>query len=64
MVQPNLNPAPQEKVEEPTCVHHFTIEVADGPLSKGVCLNCREVREFKNSFFGDDASAWQRPQST
>ena len=51
-------------MEEPKCVHHFTIEVADGPLSKGVCLNCREVREFKNSFFGDDASAWQRPQST
>ena len=31
------------------CCHHWIIEPANGPISRGMCRNCREVREFKNS---------------
>lgn len=31
------------------CVHYWIIEEATAPTSKGVCLACREVRQFKNS---------------
>ena len=31
------------------CVHHWEIETADGPISKGRCLRCKETREFENS---------------
>ena len=32
-----------------TCCHHWIIQTADGPASMGVCKNCFETREFKNS---------------
>ena len=42
--------------------HHWQIEAATGPTSPGVCLNCGERREFKNSLsegaygrYGDNA---------
>ncbi len=28
--------------------HHWVIEPADGPLSKGVCQKCGEVKTFTN----------------
>lgn len=31
------------------CRHHWIIEAAEGPLSQGVCQNCREVKDFQNS---------------
>ena len=31
------------------CCHHWMIQAADGPVSLGVCLNCSEAREFRNS---------------
>lgn len=31
-----------------TCCHHWLIEPATGPVSKGVCKFCGEVREFQN----------------
>ncbi len=31
------------------CVHHWTIETSQGPMSKGVCQLCGEQREFHNS---------------
>lgn len=31
-----------------TCRHHWMIQVADGPVSVGVCRFCLETREFKN----------------
>jgi len=31
------------------CTHHWIIETAEGPLSKGVCQNCNNKREFSNS---------------
>ena len=36
----------------PPCCHHWIIEVANGPVSQGVCQNCFESKEFKNSVFG------------
>ncbi len=31
------------------CHHHWIIEVANGPISKGVCRFCGAEREFYNS---------------
>ena len=31
------------------CAHHWIIETADGPESKGRCHLCGEEREFANS---------------
>ena len=31
------------------CAHHWLIETAAGPVSKGVCRLCGEEREFANS---------------
>ena len=31
------------------CCHHWIIEPANGPISRGMCRNCGEVREFRNS---------------
>ncbi len=31
------------------CAHHWIIETADGPVSKGACRLCGEEREFSNS---------------
>tara|TARA_Y100000310_G_scaffold333905_2_gene412429 strand:+ start:3009 stop:3413 length:405 start_codon:yes stop_codon:yes gene_type:complete len=34
--------------EAALCVHHWIIDTAQGPLSKGYCKKCGEVQEFKN----------------
>ena len=31
------------------CCHHWIIEPASEPISRGECRNCLESREFKNS---------------
>jgi len=31
------------------CAHHWVIAVPDGPISKGVCQLCGQVRGFNNS---------------
>ncbi len=31
------------------CAHHWIIEKADGPRSKGKCQLCGEEKEFSNS---------------
>ena len=31
------------------CAHHWIIETADGPVSKGECQLCGEEREFSKS---------------
>ncbi len=36
------------------CCHHWIIETANGPISRGVCQICLESREFKNSIFDTD----------
>ena len=35
------------------CRHHWIIETANGPVSRGMCRICQETREFRNSI--DDA---------
>ena len=30
------------------CVHHWLIDPPEGPVSKGVCKLCGEVKEFPN----------------
>ena len=36
------------------CRPHWVIDPADGPVSRGVCKFCQQVREFQN-FVGGDA---------
>ncbi len=44
------SPANQEKLDEVVdCMHHWVIERANGPISKGTCRVCGEEREFNNS---------------
>ncbi len=44
------SPATQEKLDEVVaCPHHWEIESANGPISKGTCRVCGEEREFNNS---------------
>ena len=46
--------APQvasEVSSAPTCCHYWIIETARGPISRGECRVCHEVRDFKNSVF-------------
>lgn len=31
------------------CVHHWIVDLADGPTSMGRCKRCGEKREHKNS---------------
>ena len=38
-----------EKRVTQTCCHHWMIQTADGPVSLGVCKNCFDTKEFKNS---------------
>jgi hypothetical protein len=38
-----------------SCVHQWSIEPPNGPISAGVCSLCGENREFRNSY---DFSAW------
>lgn len=38
--------------------HYFTIEIANGPRSKGICQKCGEVKSFKNFVEGD---SWSKP---
>ena len=38
----------------PQCVHHWMIEEAQGPTSKGICKKCKVERVFENSFYDHD----------
>lgn len=42
--------APQDIRTASTCCHHWLIETPNGPISRGVCKFCSEIREFHNSF--------------
>ena len=44
------SPANQKKLRDVVaCSHHWAIERANGPISKGTCRVCGEEREFSNS---------------
>ena len=48
---------PQVAGEErpaPACCHYWIIETANGPISRGECEICHEVRDFRNSVFDMD----------
>ena len=42
-----------------SCPHHWIIEMASGPVSKGRCRLCGEEREFSNSV--DTGGSWTPP---
>jgi len=42
-----ITESPAEKKEE-TCRHYWVIAAPDGPVSKGKCKTCGEVKEFRN----------------
>ena len=41
-------PAAQDGQDTPLCAHYWIIEPANGPMSRGKCRVCLEVRDFKN----------------
>jgi hypothetical protein len=43
------------------CSHHWIIEVAIGPLSKGVCKVCGAEKEFRNQLRWDEVSPSREP---
>jgi hypothetical protein len=47
MLKQELKPTTQQ-AEAPKCKHHWVIEPASGPFSKGKCRICGESREFRN----------------
>lgn len=44
-----------KKSDAENCVHHWSIQAATGPQSKGECLNCGEQKQFQNYV---EASTW------
>jgi hypothetical protein len=42
----------EEAATENQCRHHWIIDSAEGPLSKGVCKHCGAENYFHNSFSG------------
>ena len=42
-----------------SCTHHWVIDSANGPLSKGVCQRCGGERDFKNS---TESTPWPNAQ--
>jgi len=55
----NCKIAPDEAAKKGKCCHYWVIETPEGPISKGVCKVCGEVKEF-DSFGPDSVSRWDR----
>lgn len=49
VLQNEMAPTMIEEIPEMTCRHYWIIDTAQGPVSKGVCQYCHEVKEFQNS---------------
>ena len=45
-----VQPAREVQKTKAQCSHHWIIEIAQGPTSKGVCKYCGEEKEFLNSW--------------
>ena len=45
---PESSPASSNRPAAPSCAHYWIIEPAEGPISRGMCQICLEVRDFKN----------------
>ena len=50
-------------METQECQHHWLIEAADGPVSRGVCKLCQLVREFMNTVGVDKWGYFRLPKS-
>ena len=48
MIEQALVPATRERQGDSLCRHHWIIEAQTGPVSRGVCSLCGNVRDFKN----------------
>ena len=48
MIQQVSIPAPSQDRLQGACRHHWIIDPPMGPISRGACRHCDEVREFKN----------------
>ena len=63
MVQQASRLAPGQEQQDTACRHHWVIEAPTGPVSRGTCQQCGNVREFKNYIesapWGEDTSASQ-----
>ena len=38
------------------CIHHWVIDIAEGPFSKGECKLCKKTANFKNSIWVETVS--------
>ena len=61
MVQHASRPTPGEEQEDQGCRHHWIIDAPTGPVSRGVCQLCQDVREFKNYI---EAAPWSEDTTT
>lgn len=50
----------KEGGKKETCVHHWLIKEAKGPMSEGRCRKCHEVKNFKN--YVDTGTPFKRPE--
>ena len=48
----------KKETKKETCVHHWVIEEAKAPTSKGECKKCHEVKEFNN--YVESRSEWAK----
>ncbi len=48
MMEQTSIPVSRDEYRNRLCHHYWVIEVAAGPVSRGVCQLCQEVRQFKN----------------
>ncbi len=49
MTEQMVKGAVQERESREECRHHWIIETADGPVSRGICKLCGAKKEFSNS---------------
>ena len=47
-------------IDKKRCAHHWMIEPANGPTSRGVCRMCDLIRSFKNAVISDNGSDWSK----
>ena len=61
MVQQISRPTLGHEDEPVFCRHYWIIEAPTGPVSRGVCQTCEEIRDFKNYIesapWGDESSS-------
>jgi len=55
-----------DNIIEPTekrCIHHWVIDPADGPTSKGKCKRCGTVKLFYNTYSSNLVNHIQLPET-